>query len=169
MSPPFILWREVAIAYLAPALSAGAAGLATGQSGLAVAAVTSIAGTSAVVAALVGRWLHRRGRPRRWTLSLPTPVLAVCLAVLTTGLAGGLGWFAGAWLPAHTAVPDADGITRLRIDLPLSAALATVIITCRWRATLRRSEQGSKRRSKQRSDNGSDHRSEHRSDAGVRG
>jgi hypothetical protein len=138
MSPPFVLWREAAVAYAAPALGAGAAGLATGQTGLAVAAVTSIAGTSALVAALVGRWLQRGGRPRRWTLATPTPVLAALLAAAAAVLAGAVGWFAGAWVPAHTAVPDDAWLTRLRIDLPLSAVLATVIITCRWRSVRKR-------------------------------
>ncbi|MCF2527142.1 hypothetical protein [Yinghuangia soli] len=138
MSPPFVLWREAAIAYLAPALSAGAAGLATGQTGLAIAAVTSIAGTSGLVAAVVGRWLERGGRPRRWTLATPTPALAALLAAVAAILAGAVGWFAGAWLPAHAGAPDAAWLTRLRIDLPLSAVLATVIITSRWRGVRKR-------------------------------
>ncbi|WP_372025607.1 hypothetical protein ACBG85_27840 [Rhodococcus sp. NyZ502] len=68
---PFTLWREVLVAYLAPALMAGAGGVASGQSGLTMAAFTSIAGTSAVVALLIGSWLQRRGRSRPWTTALP--------------------------------------------------------------------------------------------------
>ncbi|MFE2721646.1 hypothetical protein [Kitasatospora sp. NPDC059327] len=132
---PFVLWREVLTAYAAPALTAGAAGLATGQRELTVAACTSIAGTSAVVALLVGAWLRRGGRPRRWTLAVPRVVLTVLLVVVTAGTAALLGWFAAQWLPAHTAVPGSPWLDRLRIDLPVSAVLATTIVSLRWRST----------------------------------
>ncbi|GHE24735.1 hypothetical protein GCM10018781_75340 [Kitasatospora indigofera] len=132
---PFTLWREVLTAYAAPALTAGAAGVVTGQADLTLAAATSIAGTSAVVAFLVGTWLHRGGRPRRWTTTLPRVVLTALLVVAATGAAAGLGWLAAQWLPAHTPVPAAPWLQRLRIDLPVSAALATTIITLRWRST----------------------------------
>ncbi|MER6394966.1 hypothetical protein ACFWA9_07420 [Kitasatospora sp. NPDC059973] len=133
---PFVLWREVLTAYAAPALMAGTAGVVTGQADLTVAAVTSIAGTSAVVAFLVGAWLRHGGRPRRWTLALPRLVLTVLLVVATAGVAAGLGWFVAAWLPAHTALPAAPWLRRLRIDLPVSAVLATTIVTLRWRGTV---------------------------------
>ncbi|MEU1506283.1 hypothetical protein [Kitasatospora sp. NPDC005748] len=133
---PFVLWREVLTAYAAPALMAGTAGVVTGQADLTVAAGTSIAGTSAVVAFLVGAWLRHGGRPRRWTLVLPRPVLTVLLVVATAGVAAGLGWFVAAWLPAHTALPAAPWLRRLRIDLPVSAVLATTIVTLRWRGTV---------------------------------
>ncbi|WP_331766049.1 hypothetical protein [Embleya sp. NBC_00896] len=137
MPPPFTLWREVAVAYLAPALTAGAAGIATGQSDLAIAAVTSIAGTSALVATLVGTWLQRGGRPRPWTLAAPKVLLIAALA-LVAGILGAAAGLSAEWIPAHTAVPDAAWLTRLRIDLPLSAALAATIITWRWRGVWRR-------------------------------
>ncbi|MET9616703.1 hypothetical protein [Kitasatospora indigofera] len=133
---PFTLWREVLTAYAAPALTAGAAGVLTGQADLTLAAGTSIAGTSAVVAFLAGTWLHRGGRPRRWTTTLPRVVLTALLVVAATGAAAGLGWFAAQWLPAHTPLPAAPWLQRLRIDLPVSAALATTIITLRWRSTI---------------------------------
>ncbi|MBD0746664.1 hypothetical protein [Streptomyces sp. CBMA152] len=135
---PFTLWREVLTAYAAPALMAGAAGFATGQSGLVLAAFTSIAGTSAVVAYLLGAWLRHGGRPRRWTTTLPRPVLTGLLAAATTAAAALLGWFAAGWLPAHTAVPTGKWLDRLRLDLPISAALATAIVTLRWRAAIGR-------------------------------
>ncbi|MGW1774835.1 hypothetical protein [Streptomyces sp. NPDC002104] len=122
-------------AYAAPALMAGTAGLVNGQRDLAVAACTSIAGTSAVVAFLVGVWLRRGGRPRRWTLAVPRPVLTAALVLTATGAAALLGWFTAQWIPAHTPVPATPWLRRLRIDLPVSAALATTIVTLRWRAT----------------------------------
>ncbi len=133
-APPFTLWREVAVAYLAPALMAGAGGLASGQPQLTVAACTSIAGTSALVALLIGAWLQRRRhQPRRWTLSLPRAVLAAVLGLGAAAVAGLLGWLAGGWLPAHTSLPDPQWLDRLRLDLPISAALAATIVGWRWR------------------------------------
>ncbi|WP_405497366.1 hypothetical protein [Streptomyces sp. NBC_00096] len=134
-SRPFTLWREVLTAYAAPALMAGAAGVATGQRDLAVAACTSIAGTSAVVAFLVGTWLVHGGRPRRWTTTIPRVTLTAALVITAVGAAALLGWFAAQWLPAHTLIPAAPWLERLRIDLPVSAALATTIVTLRWRST----------------------------------
>ncbi|MET8753961.1 hypothetical protein ABZW32_28255 [Streptomyces sp. NPDC004667] len=132
---PFTLWREVLTAYAAPALTAGAAGVVTGQRDLAVAACTSIAGTSAVVAFLVGAWLRHGGQPRRWTTTMPRVVLTTALVLATVGAAAPLGWFAAQWLPSHTPVPAGPWLERLRIDLPASAALATTIVTLRWRGT----------------------------------
>ncbi|MFD6892163.1 hypothetical protein [Streptomyces sp. NPDC059957] len=134
-SRPFTLRREVLAAYAAPALMAGTAGLVNGQRDLAAAACTSIAGTSAVVAFLVGAWLRRGGRPRRWTVTTPRLALAAALVITTAGAAALLGWFTAQWVPAHTPVPAAPWLERLRIDLPVSAALATTIVTLRWRAT----------------------------------
>ncbi|MCX5207729.1 hypothetical protein OG689_43835 [Kitasatospora sp. NBC_00240] len=135
-SRPFTLWREVLTAYAAPALTAGTAGALTGQPDLTLAAATSIAGTSAVVALLVGTWLRRGGRPRPWTTALPRLVLTALLVVATAGTAAAAGWFAAQWLPAHTPLATALWLQRLRIDLPVSAALATAVITLRWRSTL---------------------------------
>ncbi|GGS22054.1 hypothetical protein Snoj_23120 [Streptomyces nojiriensis] len=134
-SRPFTLWREVLTSYAAPALTAGAAGVLTGQRDLAVAACTSIAGTSAVVAFLVGTWLRHGGRPRRWTLTTPRGVLAAVLVVIAAVAAALLGWFAAQWLPAHTPVPATPWLERLRVDLPVSAALAATIVTLRWRGS----------------------------------
>ncbi|EHM30918.1 MULTISPECIES: hypothetical protein [Streptomyces] len=134
---PFTLWREVLVAYLAPALMAGAGGVASGQAELTMAAVTSIAGTSAVVALLSGTWLQRRKGPHLWTVALPRVVLVALLALGSAMIAGLVGWFASRWLPAHTGVPDAPWLTRLGLDLPISAALAASIVSWRWRGARR--------------------------------
>ncbi|MFC9660038.1 hypothetical protein ACFVJ5_07345 [Nocardia sp. NPDC127606] len=134
---PFTLWREVLVAYLAPAVMAGAGGVAGGQAELTVAAWTSIAGTSAVVALLIGAWLQRRRGPRPWTTALPRAVLAALVSVGAAGAAGLVGWFAAGWLPTHTGVPDTLWLSRLRLDLPISAALAAGIVSWRWRGTQR--------------------------------
>ncbi|MFI5831497.1 hypothetical protein ACIA6C_30310 [Streptomyces sp. NPDC051578] len=137
---PFVLWQEVAVAYLAPALTAGLGGFLTGQPELTMAALTSIGATSALVACVVGAWLHQRGRPRRWTTSAPRLALATALAVAAAAVAGLLGWFASQWLPSHTQVPDAKWLERLRSDLPLSAALAAAIVTWRWHGAASRQQ-----------------------------
>ncbi|MFD7084228.1 hypothetical protein [Streptomyces sp. NPDC059918] len=132
---PFALWREVLTAYAAPAVMAGTAGVVTGQQDLAVAACTSIAGTSAVVAFLVGTWLRHGGQPRPWTTAMPRVALTAALAITAAGSAALLGWFTGQWLPAHSPIPATPWLERLRIDLPVSAALATTVVTLRWRST----------------------------------
>ncbi|MCF3183833.1 hypothetical protein IPZ70_28400 [Streptomyces polychromogenes] len=137
---PFTLWKEVATAYLAPALTAGLGGFLSGQPEVTRAAFTSIGVTSAVVACIVGSWLHRGGRPRLWTAAMPRPVLILGLAVTAVAIAGLAGWFASDWLPSHTPVPDAGWLQRLRIDLPLSAGLATTIVTWRWHGTASRQQ-----------------------------
>lgn len=137
---PFTLWKEVATAYLAPALTAGLGGVLSGRPELTTAAFTSIGVSSALVAGAVGAWLHRRGRPRHWTTSAPRSALALVFTVGAAGIGGLAGWFASDWLPSHASVPDAEWLERLRIDLPLSAALATAIVTWRWHGTTSRQQ-----------------------------
>ncbi|MFJ1703909.1 hypothetical protein [Kitasatospora sp. NPDC088346] len=138
----FVLGREVLVAYVAPALSAGAGGLATGQTGLTLAAGTSIAGGSALAAALTGAWLQRGRTRRRWPSRVPRALLAGGAA---------LGAAAVAALAAHLAVTGLDGRTgthltpvldRLRTDLPVSAALAATIVSWRWRGLLHEPQPG---------------------------
>lgn len=141
--PRFVLWREVLVAYAAPALTAGAGGLVSGRQDLAVAALTSIAGTSALVAALTGARLRRTGLGSRRPVSLPKPVLAAGAGLLAAAVAAGAAHLAveglAAWpLPAPFAFPPGSPWPeRLRLDLPLSAALAAAIITWRWRGAMR--------------------------------
>ncbi|GAA1981564.1 hypothetical protein [Catenulispora subtropica] len=114
---PFKLRDEVCVAFLAPALTAGISGLATHQTALAVAAVTSIGLTSALVATITGVILMRRGagiQPRRRLLRSLTAGLVAGVIGAAAGLAAS-GW-----------------LSRLSIDLPLSAVLAATIITWRW-------------------------------------
>ncbi|MFE3193901.1 hypothetical protein ACFXHA_33205 [Nocardia sp. NPDC059240] len=127
----FVLWREVLFAYLAPAICAGAGGLITGRADLMVAALTSIAGTSAVVALAIGMWLQHRGirypRLRRTTpvrLAVASGIGAVVVAVALTQLLGSV-----AQLP-----------NRLSVDVPIAALIATVITTARWSSTYRKED-----------------------------
>jgi protein-S-isoprenylcysteine O-methyltransferase Ste14 len=129
----FTLWREVVVAYVAPALIAGVGGLISGQASVMVSAVTSIGISSAVVAALIGAWLQRRGLHHTWLRSGPRLVAIARVAGAAVLLGGLAAWFvnvgASAWLGAHQwPWPDDLGV-----DLPVSAAIAATIITWRWR------------------------------------
>ncbi|MFF0634325.1 hypothetical protein ACFYTS_17660 [Nocardia sp. NPDC004151] len=122
-SARFVVWREAVFAYVAPAVCAGAGGVVTGQADLLCAAMTSIAGTSALVAFLLGMWLRqggiraiRLGRAASVALAAGFGLGATALAALTAQL-----------LTATTFFAD-----RIRIDLPIAAALAATIITWRW-------------------------------------
>ncbi|MGY0459639.1 hypothetical protein ACW14Y_05215 [Kitasatospora sp. cg17-2] len=135
--PRFVLWREVLIAYAAPAVMASAGGFATGQSELRIAALTTIAGTSALVATLVGL-RHRRRSADSWAARGPIPLLALAFGLGCAALALGLGLAAAELLPRIPALADSPWPGRLRIDLPLSAAIAATMTTWRWRASLPR-------------------------------
>ncbi|GAA1231207.1 hypothetical protein GCM10009665_21950 [Kitasatospora nipponensis] len=130
----FVLWREVLVAYLMPAAMAGAGGLATGRSELLIAALTTIAGTSAVVAALVGARLRRRP-DHSWTVRVPRVLLAAGLGVGAAALALGAGWAGARWLPRVPALAGSPWPGRLQLDLPISAAIAATVIAWRWRGT----------------------------------
>jgi hypothetical protein len=129
----FTLWREVVVAYVAPTLIAGVGGLVSGQARLLVSAFTSIGISSAVVAALIGAWLQRRGFRHMWLRSGPR-LAAIARVAIGAALLGGLaGWLvnvgASAWLGAH----QWPWLDDLGVDLPVSAAIAAAIITWRWR------------------------------------
>ena len=138
----FTLWREILIAYVAPTLIAGVAGLASRQANLVVSACTSIGISSAVVAALIGAWLQRRGRHHAWLRAGPR-LVAVASVASGAALLGSLtGWLvnvgASAWLGAHQwPWPD-----NLGINLPVSAAIAATMITWRWRGARRGEDAG---------------------------
>ncbi|MGW1768203.1 hypothetical protein ACWCQL_29685 [Streptomyces sp. NPDC002073] len=130
--PPFVLWREVAMGYFAPAVTAGAGALIGGNTQLLWAAGTSIAGTSAVVAFLVGGWLQLFGR-RRTTGPAHRAALSLAGAALAAVLALACACAAQYWRPGWTGSSHGPALDRLSFDLPLSAALAATIVGWRWR------------------------------------
>ncbi|MFJ6619756.1 hypothetical protein ACIQOW_19540 [Kitasatospora sp. NPDC091335] len=132
--PPFVLWREVLVAYAMPAVTAGLGGAITRQPHLVTAALTTIGGTSALVAAALGASLRRRPprtRPVRTPRALAAAVLGLAAAAL--GLAAGLA--ATRWLPQIPALADSPWPPRLPLDLALSSAIAATITTWRWRGS----------------------------------
>ncbi|MEU9077200.1 hypothetical protein ACFYUY_26345 [Kitasatospora sp. NPDC004745] len=132
--PPFTLWREVLVSYAMPAVTAGIGGAVSRQPELVVAAATTIGGTSALVAALVGAALRRRPA-HSWTRRPPRALLAALFALPATALALAVGLAAAHWLPQLPALADSPWPGRLPVDLPLSSAIATTVITWRWRGS----------------------------------
>ncbi|GAB0102748.1 hypothetical protein JMUB6875_17180 [Nocardia sp. JMUB6875] len=126
----FALRREVLFAYLAPALSAGAGGLITRQPELLLAAPTSIAGTSALVAFTLGLWLQHRGSRIAWLRNAAPMALAAWFGLGTTALAA---------MAAQLLIRTAWFAERIRFDVPLAAAVASTIVVWRW-ASIRRKE-----------------------------
>ncbi|CAM5577312.1 hypothetical protein AB0F92_38900 [Kitasatospora aureofaciens] len=134
--PPFVLWREVLVAYAMPAVMAAAGGVASGQPQLVIAALTTIAGTSAVVAGALGARLRRRP-DGSWAARAPRLPLAAGAGLGAAVLAALLGWAGARWLPDVPALAGSPWPARLRLDLPISATIAATMITWRWRGTRR--------------------------------
>ncbi|MEU3562361.1 hypothetical protein [Kitasatospora sp. NPDC006786] len=132
--PPFVLWREVLVVYVMPAAMAGTGGAVTGQPQLVAAALTTIGGTSALVAAALGAVLRRRPvrtRPAR----TPRPLAAAALGLVAAALGLAVGLAAARWLPHVPALADSPWPRRLPIDLPVSSAIAATITTWHWRGS----------------------------------
>ncbi|CAI8733551.1 Inner membrane protein [Brevibacillus sp. IT-7CA2] len=129
----FVLWREVIMAYLFPAIMASIGGWITADKGLQIGALTTIGGTSALIAALLGQWLQSHGKHKRWVTR--TPHLAL---VAVMGMTMAVFGLLAAWLTTELLVIVAPGeslawLSRVWIDFPLSAIIASTLITWRWR------------------------------------
>ncbi|WP_051286733.1 hypothetical protein [Paenibacillus taiwanensis] len=131
-SRQFVLWREVMMAYAAPAIMAGIGGVITGDKGLQIGALSSIGGMSACTALLVGLWLQSRGIHKRWLIKAPQ--VAVVGAIACLGTAFGLiaaeaaSWLHDLWWP-HSYMM---WFSRIGIDFPLSTTIACVSVSWRW-------------------------------------
>ncbi|WP_068618177.1 hypothetical protein [Paenibacillus tuaregi] len=139
----FVLWREVVMAYVSPALMAGIGGLITGDRGLQLGALTTIGGTSALIALMLGLWLRTRGgsMDQSWMLRVPH-----LLVVVIFGLGGGMLGLVAAWaisdcLSSMISIGHMAWVQRIPIDFPLSGVIASVIITWRWRKTVKSNRQ----------------------------
>ncbi|MFJ7243270.1 hypothetical protein ACIQWA_01360 [Kitasatospora sp. NPDC098652] len=135
--PPFVLWREVLTSYAMPAVSAGIGGVATQQPQLIVAAFTTIGGTSALVAAVLGAALRRRSAraaPAR-TPRTPRTLAAAASGLLAAALGLAVGLAAARWLPHLPPLAHSPWPRRLPVDLPVSSAIAGTISTWRWRGS----------------------------------
>ncbi|MDH6708981.1 hypothetical protein P3T27_005727 [Kitasatospora sp. MAA19] len=132
--PPFTLWREVLAAYAMPAVMAGIGGAVTRQPQLMIAAATTIGGTSAVVATLVGSALRRRPA-HSLAGRAPRALLAPALGLAAAAVALAVGLTAAHWLPQLPGLAANPWPGRLPVDLPVSSAIAATVIAWRWRGS----------------------------------
>ncbi|WP_144028578.1 hypothetical protein [Paenibacillus ferrarius] len=129
----FILWREVAMAYIAPAIMAGIGGLVTADRSLQIGALTTIGVTSALVAWMLGLWLRSRGARKRWIIGPHRLVVVGMFGV--AGIAFGLfaAWVTADLLGTMIPMDQLAWVDRVWIDFPLSGFIASTIVTWRWR------------------------------------
>lgn len=133
---PFILWQEVMTSYASPAIMASIGAWMTKDSDLQTAALTTIGGTSALIAWLLGSWLRKRGAGKRWIIRTNRLVLVLLFAVFGVGT-GLLGAMLTTGLLEY--IPSFDHrawFDRVWFDFPISATIASTIMIWRWRGTL---------------------------------
>ncbi|MFC5404164.1 hypothetical protein [Cohnella soli] len=139
----FVLWREVIMAYISPAIMAGIGGVITGDRALQLGALTTIGGTSALIALMLGLWLRRRGGPMHQSWMLRAPRL---LVVVLFGLGGGMLGLGAAWtlsecLSSIASIGNKAWVDRVWMDFPLSGVIASTIMTWRWRVVVKSNRQ----------------------------
>ncbi|MGG4443007.1 hypothetical protein [Brevibacillus fortis] len=137
----FVLWREAFMAYLSPAIMASIGGWITADKGLQLGALTTIGGTSALIALLLGQWLQSCGIHKRWVTGTPRLALVAVMG-MTLAVIGLLA----AWLTTELLVIFAPGeslawLSRVWIDFPLSAIIASTLITWGWRSSINHDHQ----------------------------
>jgi hypothetical protein len=129
----FVLWREVVMAYIAPAIMAGIGGVVSADRGLQIAALTTIGGASALMALMIGLLLRSRVGHLRWVIGAPHLVVVGLFA-----MAGSLFGLYAAWVASvvvENMIPSIHlaWVDRVWIDFPLSGFIASTIVTWRWR------------------------------------
>ncbi|WP_072729578.1 hypothetical protein [Paenibacillus sp. NAIST15-1] len=131
ITKPSVLWRDIMIAYAAPALMAGIGGVVIGDQILFIAAFTSIGGTSAVTAWFIGRWLQDWGLHTQWLNRSHLLVIAMIFAFLgvATGLLIAL---VVTELSIYAFSQEIAWLDRVWIDFPLSVTIASTTTVCRW-------------------------------------
>ncbi|SMF69574.1 hypothetical protein SAMN05661091_0588 [Paenibacillus uliginis N3/975] len=129
----FVLWREVVMAYAAPAIMAGIGGLITANRDLQIGALTTIGGASALVAWMLGLWLRSRGGHKRWIIGAPHLVVVGMFSLV--GAAFGLfaAWVISGLLEIIIPNHHLAWVDRVWSDFPLSGLIASTIMTWRWR------------------------------------
>lgn len=129
----FVLWREVVMAYAAPAIMAGIGGLITADRTLQLGAWTTIGGASALVAWMLGLWLRRRGGHKRWIIKAPHLIVVGVFALMGTLLGLFAAWATSGLLEIFNLTKHLAWFGRVWTDFPLSATIASTIVTWRWR------------------------------------
>ncbi|WP_282943172.1 hypothetical protein [Paenibacillus sp. RC67] len=129
----FVLWREVLMAYVSPAVMAGLGGLITADRNLQIGALTTIGGASAIMAWLLGLWLRSKGGDVRWMIRMPRIVAVTMFAIIGASLGLLTAWATLGLLEMVLSYAQWDWIQRVWFDFPLSGAIACTIMTWRWR------------------------------------
>lgn len=129
----FVLWREVVMAYVSPTIMAGIGGLITADKGLQLAALTTIGGTSALIALMLGLWLRIRGGRKRWLVAAPHSVVVGLFALMGAMLGLCAAWATSNLLGIIIPIDNLAWVDRVWIDFPLSGVIASTIVTWRWR------------------------------------
>ncbi|NOU74487.1 hypothetical protein GC098_24335 [Paenibacillus sp. LMG 31458] len=132
-----ILWREVVMAYVSPAIMAGIGGLVTADKGLQIAALTTIGGTSALIALMLGLWLRIRGGRKRWLFAAPHFIVVGLFALMGAMLGLCAAWATANLLGIIIPIDNLAWIDRVWIDFPLSGVIASTIVTWRWRLAVK--------------------------------
>ncbi|MGG2015224.1 hypothetical protein [Bacillus sp. S10(2024)] len=129
----FVLWREVLMAYVAPAMMAGIGGVITGSKDLQIGALTTIGGTSAIVALILGLWLERQGIHNQWLISVNYLVVMVVFTLIGATFGIFTAWMTTFLMEVLWPINHFVWLNRVWIDFPLSTIIASSIIISRWR------------------------------------
>ncbi|MGO4272372.1 hypothetical protein AB4Z22_21445 [Paenibacillus sp. TAF58] len=132
----FVLWREVVMAYVSPATMAGIGGLVTADKGLQIAALSTIGGTSALIALMLGLWLRTRGSRKRWIVGAPYFVVVGLFALMGAMFGLSAAWVTSDLMGIIIPIDNLAWVDRVWIDFPLSGVIASTIVTWRWRLTV---------------------------------
>jgi hypothetical protein len=132
----FVLWREVVMAYTAPAIMAGIGGLVTADRGLQIGALTTIGGASALMALMIGLLLRSRVGLIRWIICAPHLVVVGVFALAGSSFGLYAAWVTSGLLEFMIPSNHLAWVSRVWIDFPLSGFIASTIVTWRWRLTV---------------------------------
>jgi hypothetical protein len=132
----FVLWREVVMAYAAPAIMAGIGGLVTDDRGLQIGALTTIGGASALMALMIGILLRSRVGLIRWIICAPHLVVVGVFALAGSSFGLYAAWVTSGLLEFMIPSNHLAWVSRVWIDFPLSGFIASTIVTWRWRLTV---------------------------------
>ncbi|OMD86566.1 MULTISPECIES: hypothetical protein [Paenibacillus] len=144
----FVLWREVVMAYAAPAIMAGIGGLVTVDSGLQIAALTTIGGASALMALMIGLLLRSRVGHLRWVIGAPHLVVVGVFAMAGSTFGLYAAWVTSVFVEFMIPSNHLAWVNRVWIDFPLSGFIASTIVTWRWRLAVTTNFSSKRRRKK---------------------
>ncbi|PEA55117.1 hypothetical protein CON64_09565 [Bacillus pseudomycoides] len=133
----FVLWREVLMAYVAPAIMAGIGGLITASKDLQICALTTIGGTSAIVALLLGLWLERCGIYSQRIINANQFVVTIIFTLIGALFGIVVAWMTTFIMEALWPFNQLVWLNRVWLDFPLSAIIASATITWRWYMNLK--------------------------------